>query len=97
MLLVTCASVDDAILALPSQCLVRTRGGVRRTRNAIRTRLNTVAAARTPIVQGFVPALSGIPHFFSGTERKFTELDMWKARACAALWSVERQATQSAA
>ena len=79
----------DAILALPSQCLVRTRGGVRRTRNAIRTRLNTVAAARTPIVKGFVPALSGT-HVYSGTERKFSELDTWKARVRRA---VEREKT----
>ena len=59
---------------------MRTRGGARRTRNAIRTRLNTVAAARTPIVKGFVPARSGSPHVYSGTERMFSELDMWKAR-----------------
>ena len=70
----------DAILALPSQCLVRTRGGVRRTRTAIRTRLNTVAAARTPIVHGSIPARSGTPHVYLGTERKFSELDAWKAR-----------------
>ena len=70
----------DAILVLPSQCLVRTRGGVRRTRTAIRTRLNTVAAARSPLVQGRIPARSGTPHTYSGTVRRFTELDVWKAR-----------------
>ena len=71
----------DAILALPAQCFVRTRGGRRRTASALKTRLHTVATTHEAKVPGYLPGRTSPGVSFAlGQAPAHSELETWKAK-----------------